>query len=170
MHQFFFFKIFSFFSQSPPVHSCVFLVVGPSSCGMWDATSAWLDEWRHIRAQDSNRWNSGLPKQNMRTLTTQPWGQPPPTFLIIKISIICDKIELIVHNTDPTIRGKNKENKMYKINMNSHWLLIHNMNTTTYSTHSNISSHIQSCFKLAGKIVFPIHSSQPSQRHYQIHF
>ena len=41
---FFFPKIlfFLFFSQSPPVHSCVLLVVGPSSCGMWDAASAWL--------------------------------------------------------------------------------------------------------------------------------
>ena len=34
---------FSFFSQSPHVHSCVFLVVGPSSCGMWDTASAWLE-------------------------------------------------------------------------------------------------------------------------------
>ena len=43
----FFFKdfIFSPFSpQSPPVHSYIFFVVGPSSCGMWDAASAWSDE------------------------------------------------------------------------------------------------------------------------------
>uniref|UniRef100_A0A9L0RMG5 NADP-retinol dehydrogenase n=1 Tax=Equus caballus TaxID=9796 RepID=A0A9L0RMG5_HORSE len=39
---------------SPQVHSCTFLAVGPSSCGMWDATSAWLDEQCHVRAQDSN--------------------------------------------------------------------------------------------------------------------
>ena len=53
---FFFLRFyFSFFSQSPPVRSCVFLVVGPSNCGMWDATSAWLDEWCHVHAQDSNR-------------------------------------------------------------------------------------------------------------------
>ena len=33
--------IFSPFSpQNPPVHSCVFFVVGPSSCGMWDTASA----------------------------------------------------------------------------------------------------------------------------------
>ena len=55
---FFFFFLrfyFSFFSQSPPVHSCVFLVVDPSSCGMRDAASAWLDEQCHVRAQDSNQ-------------------------------------------------------------------------------------------------------------------
>ena len=51
---FFFFKdfIFPFSSQSPPVHGCVFLVVGPSNCGMWDAASAWLDEQYHVCAQD----------------------------------------------------------------------------------------------------------------------
>ena len=46
-HSFFFFKDFIFFlfsPQSPPVHSCMFFVVGPSSCGMWDAASAWFDE------------------------------------------------------------------------------------------------------------------------------
>ena len=51
---FLFFKdfIFSFFSQSSLVHSCIFLVVGPSSCGVWDAASAWLDGQCHVRAQD----------------------------------------------------------------------------------------------------------------------
>ena len=47
---FFFFSYrfyFPFSSQSHRVHSCIFLVMGPS-CGMWDATSAWLDEWRHV--------------------------------------------------------------------------------------------------------------------------
>ena len=49
-----FFKdyIFPFSPQSPPVHGWVFLVVGPSSCGMWDAPSAWPDERCHVRAQD----------------------------------------------------------------------------------------------------------------------
>ena len=53
---FIFFKdfIFPFCPQSPPVHSCVFLVVGPSSCGMWDAASAWLDEQCHVHVQDPN--------------------------------------------------------------------------------------------------------------------
>ena len=50
-----YFKNFIFFSQSPPVHSYVFLVVGPSSCGMWDAASAWPDERCHVHAQDPNR-------------------------------------------------------------------------------------------------------------------
>src|SRR3712207_6426784 len=42
---FFFLKIlfFPFSPQSPLVHSCVFFVVGSSSCGMWDAASAWSD-------------------------------------------------------------------------------------------------------------------------------
>ena len=52
----FFFKDFisPFSLQSLLVHSCIFLVVGPSSCGMWDAASAWLDEQCHVRTQDSN--------------------------------------------------------------------------------------------------------------------
>ena len=44
---FFFLMIlfFPFSPQRPLVHSYIFfLVVGPSSCGMWDATSLWPDE------------------------------------------------------------------------------------------------------------------------------
>ena len=54
---FIFLKIlfFSFSPQSPQVHSCIFFVVGPPSCGMWDAAPAWLDEQCHVRAQDSNQ-------------------------------------------------------------------------------------------------------------------
>ena len=43
----FFFKdfiVFPFSPQSPLVHSCIFFVVGPSSCDMWDAAPVWLDE------------------------------------------------------------------------------------------------------------------------------
>ena len=56
IQKFFHFKyfVFLFILPKPPVHSCIFLVVGPSSCGMWDAASAWLDEWCHVRAQDPN--------------------------------------------------------------------------------------------------------------------
>ena len=46
---------FPFSPQSPPVHSCIFFVVDPSSCGMWDAASVWSDEQCHVRAQDSNQ-------------------------------------------------------------------------------------------------------------------
>ena len=62
----FFFKdfIIPFSPQSSPVHGCIFLVGVPSSCGMWDAASAWLDEWCHVRAQDSNQRNPGLLKQH----------------------------------------------------------------------------------------------------------
>ena len=65
-HFFFLGFFFSFFSQSPQVHSCVSLVAGPSSCGMWDASSAWPDEWCHVHAQDSNRRNPG-PQRSART-------------------------------------------------------------------------------------------------------
>src|SRR3712207_7010981 len=51
----------SFSPQSPPVHSCIFLVVGPSSCGMWDAASVWFDAQHHVGTQDSNQRNTGLP-------------------------------------------------------------------------------------------------------------
>ena len=56
-----FFKdfIFFFFSPKPPVHGCIFVVVGPSSCGMWDAALAWPDEWCHVRAQDPNQETLG---------------------------------------------------------------------------------------------------------------
>ena len=62
----FFFKdfIFPFSLQSPPVQSCVFLAVGPSSCGMWDAASAWLDERCHVCSQDPNWRNPGLLKRS----------------------------------------------------------------------------------------------------------
>ena len=44
--EFFFLRFyFSFFSSKPSgTQLYIFLVVGPSSCGMWDATSAWLNE------------------------------------------------------------------------------------------------------------------------------
>ena len=54
-----FFFIFPCSSQSPPVHSCVFLIVGPSSCCMWDAISAWLDEQGHECTQDPNQETLG---------------------------------------------------------------------------------------------------------------
>ena len=75
----FFFKDFIFFlfsPQSPPVHSCIFLIVGPSSCGMWDAAPAWPNEQRHVHAQDPNQQNTRLPATEHRNLTTRPWGQP----------------------------------------------------------------------------------------------
>ncbi|XP_070343906.1 ubiquitin/ISG15-conjugating enzyme E2 L6 isoform X5 [Equus asinus] len=50
-----------------PVHSCVFLDVGPSSCDTWDAASAWPDKRRHVLAQDLNWRNPGPRKQSVRT-------------------------------------------------------------------------------------------------------
>ena len=74
----FFFKIlfFPFSPQSPPVHSCIFLVVGPSSCGMCNAASLWPDEQCHVHAQDSNRRNTGPPAAERANLTTWPRGRP----------------------------------------------------------------------------------------------
>ena len=68
----FFFQVLfiSFFSQSPPVQSCMFFVVGPSSCGMWDAASAWPDEQCHVCSQDPNQRNTGLPAVERMNLTT----------------------------------------------------------------------------------------------------
>ena len=75
---FFFFKIlfFPFSPQSPLVHSCVFFVVGSSSCGMWDAASAWSDEQCHVRAQDLNQRDTGPPAAECANLPTPPRGQP----------------------------------------------------------------------------------------------
>ncbi|XP_070123438.1 uncharacterized protein [Equus caballus] len=59
-----------------PVHSCIFFVVGPSSCGVWDAASAWFDEQCHVHAQDSNQRNTGPPAAERVDPTTRPRGQP----------------------------------------------------------------------------------------------
>ena len=87
---FFFLKIlfFPFSPQSPPVHCCIFFVVSPSSCGMWDAASAWVDEQCHVRAQDLNQRNTGPPAAECVNLTTRPRGEPhiPRAF----ISALCD--------------------------------------------------------------------------------
>src|SRR3712207_268624 len=43
---------------------------------MWDAASAWSDEQCHVRTQDSNQRNTGLPTAERANLTTRPRGQP----------------------------------------------------------------------------------------------
>ena len=43
---------------------------------MWDAASASFDEQCHIRAQDSNQRDTGLPAAERVNLTTWPRGQP----------------------------------------------------------------------------------------------
>ena len=74
---FFFLKRFCFSFFLPKAmwgHSCVFLVVGPCSCGMCDAASAWLDErpmsatriqtsetlGHGSRALELNHWDTGM--------------------------------------------------------------------------------------------------------------
>ena len=49
-----FFIFFLFLPKPPSTHLCIFLVVGPSSCGMWNAASAWPDKWCHVHTEDSN--------------------------------------------------------------------------------------------------------------------
>ena len=62
----FFFKdfIFPFSPQSSPIDSCMFLDVGPSTDGMWDAATAWPDERCRVGTQDPNRQNPEPPKQS----------------------------------------------------------------------------------------------------------
>ena len=51
-----------FFLFSPPNSpaSCIFSVVGPSSWGMWDTTSVWLDEQCLVHTQEPNGETLGL--------------------------------------------------------------------------------------------------------------
>ena len=79
------FYFFHFSPQSPPVHRCIFFIVGPSSCGMWDAASVWFDEQCHVCAQNLNQWNTGPPAAEHMKLTTRPWGQPLK-LLLFKVS------------------------------------------------------------------------------------
>ena len=74
-----------FLPKAPPGRSCIFFIVGPSSCGMWDAASAWPDEQCHVRAQDSNQRNTGPPAAECAELTTRPWGQPPSEGYFLKV-------------------------------------------------------------------------------------
>ena len=82
---FFFFRFyfFPFSPQSPPVRSFIFFVAGPSSCGTWDAASAWFGEQCHVCAQDSKQRNTGPPAAERANLTTRPRGQPQLSFFLI---------------------------------------------------------------------------------------
>src|SRR3712207_8625918 len=72
-------------------HSCMFLVVGPSSGGMWDAASAWLDERCHVRTQDSNRRNPGLPQDRKSTRLNSSHAN-------ISYAVFCLKKKTIVYS------------------------------------------------------------------------
>ena len=75
------FYFFPFSPQSPLVHRCIFFIVAPSSCGMWDAASAWFDEQCHVCTEDLNQWNTGPPAVERTNLITGPWGQPPHIYI-----------------------------------------------------------------------------------------
>ena len=72
---FLFFPLF-FFSPKPPSTQLYILVVGPSSCGMWDAAWAWPDERCHVCAQDPNRRKSG-PLSRAHELNHSAMGRAP---------------------------------------------------------------------------------------------
>ena len=62
---FFFFLLF--LPKSPQNMVVYFLVVGPSSCGIWDAASTQPYEQCHGCAQDLNLGNPGPPKRSSHT-------------------------------------------------------------------------------------------------------
>ena len=80
------FYFFPLSPQSPLVHICTFFIVGPSSCGMWDAASAWFDEQCHFHARDSKKQNTGPPGAERANLTTRPRGQPLEMALFCPLS------------------------------------------------------------------------------------
>ena len=105
---FFLFKDFVFFPFSPwnpLVYTCIFLVVGPFSCGMWDAASAWLDEGCHVRAQDPKRRNPGRPKRSTRTQS--PGHGPAPnchgfdSTVKLKEGAACGQVAPVSRETSP---------------------------------------------------------------------
>ena len=149
---FFFFLRFWFFfpfsPQSPPVHSYIFFVVGPSSCGMWDATSAWFDEQCHVRTQDLNQWNTGPPAAERANLTTQPQGQPRGiSFYSEDMEDFVSKTQNIqpmeekrinlmsfncIVNKDTTLKVKKQPytqiHNQLKTNCQNIWIILHIMN------------------------------------------
>ena len=128
----FFLKIlfFPFSPQSTPVHSCIFFVVGPSSCGMWDTASAWSDEQCHVRAQDSNQRNTGPPAAERTNLTARPRGQP------LKIQTFMN-ICLLWHQQLQNITAKKYMNKAnlnfnYYQNYLKNDIFLHLLSNKTY--------------------------------------
>ena len=84
--------------------------MGPPSCGIWDAASAWLDEQCHVRAQDSNQRDTGPPAAERTNLTTRPRGQPQQRLLTAcRISI---PVGLLYHL--PTNRGRVRKQKVWR--------------------------------------------------------
>ena len=83
------FFFFLFLLKAHPVHSCIYsLVVGPSSCGMWDVSSAWPDQRCHVSAQDPNWQNPGLPQRSALLNHSATGLAPKLLFLKQKCEII----------------------------------------------------------------------------------
>ena len=85
------------------------LVGGPSSCGTWDAASAWLDKWCQVHAQDSNRQNPGPPKLGQLSraceLNHSAMGPAPGKNFLMKTNSYSFYIGLclFVCNTEPLV-------------------------------------------------------------------
>ena len=80
-----FFLRFYFFFFSPKPSSCIFLVVGPSSCGMWHVGRRLSMTWRgvpcpHPGSKPAKPWAT---EAECRNLTSQPWGQPHKILFLI---------------------------------------------------------------------------------------
>ena len=60
-------NVFFLLVSKPPSTQLYILAVGPSSCAMWDTTSAWLDEQSHVHTQDPNWQNPGPLKWSAQT-------------------------------------------------------------------------------------------------------
>src|SRR3712207_8955294 len=72
-------------------------VVGSSSCGMWDAASAWSDEQCHVRAQDSNQQNTGPPAARSEEHTSELQSRQ---YLVCRL-LLEKKIPNICYMTTP---------------------------------------------------------------------
>ena len=65
-----------FFSLNPPSTELYILVVGPSSCGMWDAASMWPDDWRPCLRPGFEPAKPWVTVAECANLTTRPQGWP----------------------------------------------------------------------------------------------
>ena len=78
----FFLKLLCFLllPKAPRYIVVYFSVVGPSSCGMRDAASAWPDERGRVGAQDPNLGNPGPPEQSLELTHSATGPAPVSTF------------------------------------------------------------------------------------------
>ena len=83
-HILFFFLLFL---PNPPQYLVAYLVLGLSSCGMWDTTSAWPYEQCHVCVQDPNGETLGR-RSRACELNHLAMGPPPKYSYSLCLSII----------------------------------------------------------------------------------